>query len=179
MKPCDRLFQPRFEPLACRKSLRALEQVVRATPGTQLTPMDRLGLAFTHGFGHGGTHLAFLFACWLPLTLGKGTYYTGACPQMPFFLAAALSAMAIFVLLLFSMVISFDALDHGQVQRAGIPAALHAAAALVTLGNFKHGGCMVTIPVLMVLAGVAVALALQICGRTMQEITSQRRSDSM
>lgn len=59
------------------------------------------------------------------------------CPQMSYFLAGALMALAFNLLHTFSMVIAFDGLREGKRERwAAVPAAHLAAAVLVCY--FSH-----------------------------------------
>eukprot|EP00887_Chlorella_sp_A99_P004267 scaffold15.g4267.t1 len=140
-----------------RLSERALDSIARQSSDAPLSAADRFGLALAHGLSHGGTHSLFFFVSWLPLSLGDGTIYSEHCPRMSYYLVGALSTLGFAALLTAGMIVALEGLERRDPRPACGTAAAHLGAALLTLGNFAHDGCMVTVPLL--LAGGAVAAA--------------------
>ncbi|EIE26907.1 Aph-1, partial [Coccomyxa subellipsoidea C-169] len=142
-----------------RKLVVALGQVAEKMEGAgRITREDEQLLALAQGWAHGATHSLFFYYSWLPLFLGKGTFYLDECPQMSYFLAGALLTLAFNLLHTFSMVIAFDGLREGKRERwAAVPIA-HLGAALLTLVNLRPNGCLGSVPLLLLLGlGSAVA----------------------
>jgi gamma-secretase subunit APH-1 len=138
-----------------RKLGTVLESIARRLPGHSLSPLDRTRLAMSNGFGHAAVEALFFCVSWLPLSSGRGTFYTDKCPQLSYFLAAALLTLGVSAFLVSAMVVAFDGMDvrdgtdskrSGGNVRAFGPSVLHFVLALTMLGNFAQGGCIVTIP---------------------------------
>ena len=142
-----------------RLSVRVLDAIARREGDAPLSAADHFGLALTHGLAHGATHSAFLFLAWLPLVLGDGTLYAAACPAMSFYLVGALSTLGMAATLAGGTVLALEGLGRRELRPAAGAAALHAAAALLTLANFAHNGCLVTTPLLLALGGGTAAAA--------------------
>lgn len=126
-----------------------LNRIAMEQHDAPLSLADRFAIFLTYGFSQGAVHSAFFFAAWLPLSLGDGTVYSAACPRMSFYLVGALSTLGFAALLAGAMVLAFDAAERRELRRVAAAPAAHAAAALLTLGNFADGGCLVTVPLLL------------------------------
>ena len=135
-----------------RLSLRALEYVsgLQEHAGASLTVSDHYSLSLTHGLAHSIVHSLFFCVSWLPLALGDGTIYAETCPEMNFYLVSALTTLAFSGVLTGGMIIGFAAMEKGDVKQAAAVSAAHLVAALLTLVNFTQGGCLISIPLLLV-----------------------------
>lgn len=164
--------------------VKVLEQVAHEHGRPPLNAVDHISLALTYGFAHGLVHSLFMFVSWLPLCLGDATIYVSSCPQLSFFVVGAISTLAFAVLLTAGMVIAFELAASSKKGRAIIPSILHIIAALITLGNFAQGGCLITCPLLLALAGGTASWAAiiwwQNSGRELQQnrmISLERRQN--
>ena len=148
--------------LPCRLLLRVLDGIARDTGDAPLALADRFGLALTHGLSHSATHSLFFFVSWLPLCLGDGTIYNDHCPAMSYYLVGALTTLAFAALLTGSMVLAIEGLERHALRPALTTSGLHLAAALLTLANFAHHGCLVTVPLLLTLGAGTAAWAARL-----------------
>lgn len=71
-----------------------------------------------------------------------------------------------FFVLACGTVVSFESFSAGNWGAAAMPAALHMAAALLTLGNLLQGGCLWVLPLQLALGAASAALALYVTVRT-------------
>lgn len=138
--------------------MRVLDRIAQEQHDAPLTVADRFSLALAYGFSHGAVHSAFFFLSWLPLSMDSGTIYNVHCPAMSYFLVSALSTLGMASLLTGAMLLWFDGLEMRRARVALLAPAAHAAAALLTLGNFADGGCLVTVPLLLA-GGAGMAAA--------------------
>lgn len=132
--------------------MRALHEIARQQEhaGASISVADTFALYLTHGLAHAGVHTLFLCISWLPLVLGNGTIYSDACPQMSYFLVCALSTLGMAGVLTGGTIVSFDGLARRDLkQGAAAPLLAHLAAALITLVNAAHSGCLISIPLLL------------------------------
>lgn len=142
----------------CRLSTRVLTRIAQEQHDAPLSVADRFSLALSYGFAHGAAHSAFFFLSWLPLSLDSGTIYNARCPQLSYFTVGALSTLGLAALLTGAMVLWFDGLERRQLRHALVAPAAHTTAALLTLVNFAHNGCLISVPLLLA-GGAAVATA--------------------
>jgi hypothetical protein len=141
-----------------RRILRVLIYISRQEEhaGATLTSADHFALSFTHGLAHATLHSLVFCLVWLPLCLGHGTLYIDTCSSMNYFFVSALSTLGFSAILTGGMVLCFDGLERGDLKRTVAPTAVHFAAALITCLNFVHGGCLISIPLLLV-GGAGIA----------------------
>ncbi|GFR47451.1 hypothetical protein Agub_g9175 [Astrephomene gubernaculifera] len=148
-----------------RKAVETLESMSRSS-GHRFSQLDRLYMAMAWGYGHAACHAIFFFLSMLPLTVGDGTYYIDACPQMSIFLVGALYCLAFGMLLTCLMVVAFDGYMGRKPAHVGAAAVLHLGAALLTLLNFRSGGCVVAMPVLIAAGLLMTVYTVGICWKT-------------
>ncbi|KAK9802879.1 hypothetical protein WJX73_000274 [Symbiochloris irregularis] len=132
-----------------KRMLTILNNLARQADGASLCFEDRHSLALAHGMGHAIAHSTFFYLCWVPMAMGDGTLYLDACPSMSLFLYAALCSLAFFTLHASSMIVAFDALAYKRPRQCLTISGLHLAAALLSLINFAHNGCLATAPLLL------------------------------
>ena len=60
------MAEPHGAHMACRRIVAALENVVRAQPGTRLGPADGHAMALTQGLAHGAAYSLFFYFRWRP-----------------------------------------------------------------------------------------------------------------
>lgn len=163
-----------------RLSLRALEWVagLEEHAGAALTVADHFSLALTHGLAHASVHSVLLCVAWLPLALGDGTLYAAACPHLSFYWVSALTTLGVAGVLAGGGVLAFEGLERGSWRPAAAVGALHLGVALATLGNFAAGGCLVTVPVVLVTGGGVAAAAGRIWWRRTGQALERRRREA-
>jgi anterior pharynx defective protein 1 len=156
--------------------LRALEAAAREAPhaGAALTAADRFALSLTHGLAHAGVHSIFFFVSWLPLCLGDGTIYAATCPQLSYYLVAALSTLGLAGVLTGGMVICFEGLERKDYTQGVAPSLVHLAAACETLANFSQGGCVASVPLLLAAGAATAAWAVRLWWRRTGEALQPR-----
>jgi gamma-secretase subunit APH-1 len=134
-------------------SLRALEFVsgLEEHSGAELLPNDHFSLSLTHGLAHSIVHTLFFCISWLPLSLGDGTIYTATCPQMSYYLVCALTTLGFAGILTGGMVLAFEGMERQDLKRGALlPILLHVVGGVLTLINFSQGGCVVSVPLILV-----------------------------
>lgn len=99
--------------------------------GHTFTKLDELYLALGWGYGHAAVHVLLMFGSLLPLTVGHGTAYSTACPQMSIFLVGALNSLGMGATLVSLSVIALSAWSKGSWLGVSYAPLMHAAAALV------------------------------------------------
>ncbi|KAL9233213.1 hypothetical protein vseg_008237 [Gypsophila vaccaria] len=123
---------------------------------------DKMQIALAGGLGHGLAHAVFFCVSLLTPAFGPGTYHVDRCSSMPFFLVSSIIALAFVTIHTFSMVIAFNGYAESKKVDVYFVPVVHLIAGMLTLINFTRGGCMISIPLLHVLA----ALTLIHCGKT-------------
>ncbi|MEW5313669.1 MAG: hypothetical protein WDW38_005216 [Sanguina aurantia] len=136
--------------------------------------VDKLYMALAWGYGHGACHMLFFYLSLLPLSAGGGTLYTEACPHMSFFLAGALSALAFGMILPSVMLVSLDGYSSGNRLHVAFAPAMHVTAAVLSLGNLRHGGCLYITPMLLVMGVGSVIMAAALCWQKGSPSSSNR-----
>eukprot|EP00798_Chlamydomonas_sp_ICE-L_P008408 gene8408-18301_t len=125
--------------------------------------LDRMYLALGWGYGQGACHVVFLFASLLQLTSSSGTFYIDTCPDMSLFLVLALYSIAFGCLLPSLMVLYFEGCQSGNMFHMAAAPLLHFAAALLTVGNMTHNGCLWVMPVIIVIGVASVVYTGRLC----------------
>ncbi|PKI74204.1 hypothetical protein CRG98_005442 [Punica granatum] len=132
---------------------------------------DKMQIALAGGLGHGVAHAVFFCLSLLTPAFGPATFYIEKCSKMPFFLVSALIALSFVTIHTFSMVIAFNGYAEGnKVDQIFVPV-VHMVAGLMTLVNFAHGGCMIGIPLLYLMA----MLTLMHCGKMVWRRLTENR----
>lgn len=159
-----------------RISLRALEYVagLREHAGASLTVTDHYSLSLTHGLAHSIVHTLFFCVSWLPLALGDGTIYAETCPSMNFYLVSTLTTLAFAGVLTGGMILGFAGLEKGDYKQAAAVSAVHLTAALLTLVNFTQGGCLISVPLLLIGGSAMGAWAGGVWWRHTGQVLRQR-----
>eukprot|EP00271_Cylindrocystis_brebissonii_P010911 TRINITY_DN27392_c0_g1_i1.p1 TRINITY_DN27392_c0_g1~~TRINITY_DN27392_c0_g1_i1.p1 ORF type:complete len:271 (+),score=39.67 TRINITY_DN27392_c0_g1_i1:410-1222(+) len=142
-----------------RRAQTGLEGIAAAYGRPRLSVLDKVELAVSAGLGHGAAHSALFFVSLLTPVVGSATYYTHSCPQLPFFLVAALMSLALLLLHTFSTLLAFDAFVHGPLARCFWVPAAHLLASLAMLVNFFPGGCVLGLPLVWLCTATIVWLA--------------------
>ncbi|KAK9672270.1 hypothetical protein RND81_12G088000 [Saponaria officinalis] len=114
------------------------------------------------GLGHGLAHAVFFCVSLLTPAFGPATYHSDRCTTMPFFLVSAIIALTFVTIHTFSMVIAFNGYAESKRVDLYFVPVVHLIAGMLTLINFAPGGCIVSIPLLYMMA----ALTLIHCGKT-------------
>ncbi|MQM09952.1 hypothetical protein Taro_042842 [Colocasia esculenta] len=122
---------------------------------------DKMQIALAGGLGHGVAHAVFFCLSLLTPAFGPATFYVDRCTQMPFFLVSAFVALGFVLIHTFSMVVAFNGYAEGHKADQIFAPAVHLVAAMLTMINLTHGGCMIGLPLL----GIAAAFTLQYCWR--------------
>lgn len=142
-----------------------LEAMARRS-GHGFSYSDHLYLALGWGTGHAACHALFFFASLLPLTTGDGSYYSEACPAMSLFLVSALNCLGTSATLVAAMVVALDGWHRGRATHVLYAPAVHLATGLLTLGNFKAGGCTYSVPAVLALGAANTLYAVQMAWRS-------------
>jgi anterior pharynx defective protein 1 len=104
--------------------------------------VDKIEIALAFGLGHGLAHAIFFCVSLLTPAFGPATFYIDACPQMPLFLVAALTALGFLLVHTCSMIIAFNGHEEGKTRQQMFVPCMHLLAALLTLVNLAPGGCV-------------------------------------
>ncbi|KAK9672269.1 hypothetical protein RND81_12G088000 [Saponaria officinalis] len=123
---------------------------------------DKMQIALAGGLGHGLAHAVFFCVSLLTPAFGPATYHSDRCTTMPFFLVSAIIALTFVTIHTFSMVIAFNGYAESKRVDLYFVPVVHLIAGMLTLINFAPGGCIVSIPLLYMMA----ALTLIHCGKT-------------
>eukprot|EP00898_Chlorokybus_atmophyticus_P005394 jgi/Chlat1/5856/Chrsp4S06236 len=142
--------------LLTRRMQAKLDEVAAHKGSLPMSEGEKLTTALAGGLGQGFAHSAIFFVAILTPSLGPGTFYLDACPQMPYFLAAG------------NTVAAFDAFSCGNKRRIGGVAGLHFAAALLCLLNLAPSGCLASIPLVFACASAASVMACSTCLQRLQ-----------
>ncbi|XP_059434758.1 gamma-secretase subunit APH1-like [Corylus avellana] len=122
---------------------------------------DKMQIALAGGLGHGVAHAVFFCLSLLTPAFGPATFFVDRCSRIPFFLVSAIISLAFVTIHTFSMVIAFNGYAEGnKVDQLFVPV-VHLVAGMATLVNFASGGCMISIPLLYLIA----ILTLIHCGK--------------
>lgn len=164
-----------------RMCVRMLQRVAREQRTTVRTS-DVMRLSFTHGMGHAMVHATLFSISWLPLSVGTGTYYITRCSSMSYFLSNSLLSLALSGILISCMVIAFDCWDRRQFKEGFLYCGtVHVGTALmILLLNFKSNGCIISIPISLVISVVMCGYAMKTWWtRTANEKRTDDDSDSL
>ncbi|KAL2488988.1 Gamma-secretase subunit APH1-like [Forsythia ovata] len=168
-------FQEALRPLFWRIYKRLedmLDAVADRVSKPRLFITDKMQIALAGGMGHGVAHAVFFCLSLLTPSFGPGTYYMEKCSQMSFFLVSAIIALAFVTIHTLSMVIAFNGYAEGNKVDQYIVPVIHLIAAMLTLINLAHGGCIISIPLLY---GMAV-VTLGHCGKMVWTKLAENRS---
>lgn len=139
-----------------------LDQLSRKQGLGPLQETQRLHIALAIGYGHGVTTTLFFFLGLLPVSFSGGTFYLESCPQIDFFTLAACCSLAFALNHTFSSAVYAHGCRKNDPLHMYLPPTLHLAMALMTVGNWVRGGCLVVIPLLFLMALVPSLLAWKI-----------------
>ena len=117
---------------------------------------DALTTALAHGIAHGLTHAALLYLSWLPVASGGKTFYLDACPRVSLFGGGAVGGAAGCMLHAGTALVAFTAWDVDDRRLALRAPMFHAAFAGVSLLNLVPHGCLLGLPLALVVGGVAL-----------------------
>lgn len=140
--------------LLYRRGIHFLSEAASKNAGVVVRPQDEMLIAFAAGFGHAVTHSLVFSVAWLPLATAKGVLSSSHCDSMSWASASAFTTSGLFLLHTGSMVVAFDGLKSGRLQSAGVVAAVHLGAGLLTLSNFKGTNC-IAVAAIEIMLGIA------------------------
>lgn len=131
----------------------ALVDVLGRRLGSALRARDILLLTVTQGLSHAIVHAMVFSGSWLPLLMQGGTLYNQTCPQMSVFSVGAVSMLAISSIIIVGTVHSHAVMArYGAWSKRMSASGVHWLAACITLLNVCQGGCVVSVPLLCLVA---------------------------
>ncbi|QDZ25438.1 hypothetical protein HOP50_17g79780 [Chloropicon primus] len=154
----------------------ALERRAVSLRHPKLTKLERLRIWLGIGAGQGVAHSCLFFLNTV-ITSYRGTYYNrDRCPQMSYFLVAAISSCTMFMVLSFAMVVTSVVYESGSgVTNPGtistvkganlkklIPCGLHGAAVLTSFISLMEGGCIVSSILNVCLVALTIYLSFKL-----------------
>lgn len=126
--------------------------------------LDNFLASLAIGLGFGLTHGVVMYGSVLAGSLGPGSLFTPACPQISLFLLSAVFALAFIAMHVLLSVISFDAFRASSwrpfLLKFSLICGSHLVISLLTLLNEKGGSCLASaglVYVVLTLIGVAAA----------------------
>lgn len=147
---CEEALRP-FVHKFTVKATDALEKRAVSLRHPKLTKLEKLRIHLGIGAGQGVAHSCLLFLNTV-VTSYRGTYYNQTrCPQIPYFLVAAISSSTMFLLLSFAMVVTSvvfrpepgsDLTSRRFHARTLLPLGIHASGVVVSFLNLIRGGCI-------------------------------------
>lgn len=166
------LLQEAVRPLLWQVYLRAETTldalaVKLSKPGLLFT--DKIQIALAAGLGHGLAHVFFFCLSLVVVAYGPATYYKESCPEMPFFLATALTGLGFLLIHIASMVIAFMGYSDGKQLLRLFPPCMHLLAALLTLVSAAPHGCTAGVSLVLTCA----VASLLFCGKAVWDKTGE------
>ena len=142
--------------------VKVMDQVARHNGISRLTSGDHFSMSIAWGLGHGCAQSVLFFASTVFLSVGPSSYVVDTCPDVSFFLVAALSSLALLVINTCNMVIAFNSYSEGTALQNFVACAIRVVCGIVCLGNLSMRGCQYVVPFMLTSALVVFAYVVKV-----------------